>query len=106
MRTGKIAIIGQRILFGGVLFFLAPAVIRLIKGPVTMFTDFPTTASLILCVSLGLIFTWLSWRRIGLLILVCDFLLAVLGYFYLTDMATKLAGARLTRSTEAQQANR
>jgi hypothetical protein len=79
MRTGKIAIIGQRILFGGVLFFLAPAVIRLIQGPVTMFTDFPTTASLIVCAFFGVALSWWQCKRRGIWIFVCDILLIFLA---------------------------
>jgi hypothetical protein len=80
MRTRKVAIIGHRILFAGVLFFLAPAVIRLIKGPVTMFIDFPTTASLIVCALFGLILTWWHCKGRGIWISVCDILLILLTF--------------------------
>jgi hypothetical protein len=80
IRTRKVAIIGQRILFAGVLFFLAPAVIRLIKGPVTMFTDFPTTASLIVCAFFGIFLSWWHCKRMGIWIFVCDILLILLVF--------------------------
>ena len=71
----------HRVLYAGIILFMAPSIWRMFLRPVIMLSDFPATVLALTVTLAGFIICWLQGRVLWALLL-CDALLLALAGLY------------------------
>lgn len=72
----------HRVLYAGIILYLAPSIWRMFLQPVIMLSDFPATVFALAVPLAGFLLCWLNGKALWLL-LVCDALLILFAALYL-----------------------
>jgi uncharacterized protein YjeT (DUF2065 family) len=76
-------LLAHRLLFAGLILYMAPTIWRMFLRPVTMLSDFPATVFASTLILAGFLLCWLKGKAVWLL-LACDALLILLAGLYFT----------------------
>ena len=74
-------LLAHRVVYAGIILYMAPSIWRLILQPVIMLSDFPATVVVLTVMLAGFLFCWLKGRALWALLL-CDLLLISLAALY------------------------
>ena len=75
-------VLAHRLLFAGLICYMAPTIWRMFLRPVTMLSDFPAQLFASTLILAGFLLCWLRGKAVWLL-LACDALLVVFAGLYL-----------------------
>lgn len=71
----------HRVLYAGIILYMAPSIWRMVLQPVIMLSDFPATVLALTVTLAGFVLCWLKGKGVWLLLL-CDALLILVAALY------------------------
>ena len=74
-------LMAHRVLYAGIILYVAPSIWRMFLQPVIMLSDFPATGLALTVTMAGFLLCWLNGRTLRLLLL-CDALLILIAALY------------------------
>ena len=74
-------LIAHRVLYAGIILYMAPSIWRMVLQPVIMLSDFPATVLALTVTLAGFLLCWLNGRALWALLL-CDALLIPIAALY------------------------